>query len=171
MSSDIAELQRKMHWSTVTLEPYAPPQHAIPVDLRNGGRFPSLGLTGLPPTSCREHPVFIGLAPYMGGLVPCKVLPDDSCAAFSHTHKELTIQGPFFVVPLNQSTMEWVNTSHGKIPTDVDLWKPALRIPASPFTTPSGLSTVFEYLVRQASTSSRELISHTWVARNSACTT
>ncbi|KAH7102992.1 hypothetical protein BKA62DRAFT_698263 [Auriculariales sp. MPI-PUGE-AT-0066] len=115
MSSDIAELQRKMNWPTVTLEPYAPPQHAIPVDLRNGGRFPSLGLTGPPPTSCREYPVFIGLAPYMGGLVPCKVV-NSTCAKIGHTYKEYQIDGPFFVVPLNPLMMEWVHTSHGKIP-------------------------------------------------------
>ncbi|KAH7092840.1 hypothetical protein BKA62DRAFT_625861, partial [Auriculariales sp. MPI-PUGE-AT-0066] len=83
-------------------------------------KFPSLDITGPAPCYDQERPVFVGVAPFKGGLVPCKIIPDfmPNPVRLSHDGQEWTINKnePFFVLPLDASTMEWVHTIDGKIP-------------------------------------------------------
>ena len=98
----------------------APPAAGNRLALSTDNPFPSL--SSLPPSSLHDlggphQPVYVGSAIFENSVHPCKIVPHLNLpvrvpyGGGEHEHR-----GRFDLLQIDDRTMEWVITGHGKIP-------------------------------------------------------
>jgi hypothetical protein len=103
--------------------PRPPSGFRVALSFPSDSPFPSLAYTREPP--CRDadgvSPVFIGSAILQRSVHPCKIAPHLSPPCHvSYGGSELAHNGRYDLLPFDPETMEWVPTSHGRIPDKRD---------------------------------------------------
>ncbi|EPQ54075.1 hypothetical protein GLOTRDRAFT_77982 [Gloeophyllum trabeum ATCC 11539] len=97
----------------------APPPSGYRLPLTTTSAFPPLEQAGRPPCfdADGQSPVFLGSALFPNSVHPCKIVPslNPPCrvpyGGGEHEHN-----GRYDLLPFTPETMEWVPTSHGRIP-------------------------------------------------------
>jgi len=102
-----------------TPRPFLPPSGVrIPLNFPLDSAFPSPAQTREPP--CRDadgSPVFIGSAIFQHSVHPCKIAPHLSPPCHvPYGGTEVEHLGRYDLLPFDPQTMEWVQTSFGRIP-------------------------------------------------------
>lgn len=81
--------------------------------------FPAESKTGPAPfVDLDGSPIFIGSALMERSVHPCKIGPrlEPSCVSVPYNGTELNHHGRYDLLPYSEQEMEWVPTSHGRIP-------------------------------------------------------
>lgn len=103
------------YYSTPTTT--APTTFELYVPLSLSPEFPWEAAGEVPAWDLDGTPVYLGITLFNGGWHPCKVKPYSHCKArVSYGGKEYEHAGMCHLLPFNPATMEWVPTSHSKIP-------------------------------------------------------
>ncbi|KAG2157879.1 uncharacterized protein EDB93DRAFT_731523 [Suillus bovinus] len=101
--------------------PYShrPPPSGTRIPLHLNSTFPNPANTKEPPCYDADglSPIFIGSAIFQRSVHPCKIaphLPIPCHVPYGST--EVEHEGRYDLLPFDPATMEWVRTSHGRIP-------------------------------------------------------
>jgi len=97
----------------------APPPSGFRIPLSTDTPFPSGDQTGWPPLYDADgsSPIFIGSALFQNSVHPCKLGPHlKPAASVAYGGAEHAHQGRYDLLPFIPEQMEWVATSHGRVP-------------------------------------------------------
>jgi len=118
-----ATLEKDLHPSAMpppssyTASATLPSGHRL--SLTTSYAFPDLARTRYPPflDSDGVSPIFIGSVIMGNSVHPCKVGPALNPPCYvTYYGKEIAHQGQYNLLPFDHATMEWVPTSHGRLP-------------------------------------------------------
>ncbi|EKM58370.1 uncharacterized protein PHACADRAFT_57240, partial [Phanerochaete carnosa HHB-10118-sp] len=96
----------------------SPPPSGFRVPLTSGAPFPSPQQAGSPVAYDIDHsPIFLGSALFEKSVHPCKIAAalNPPCRV-PYAGTEFEHHGRFDLLPFDPNTMEWLVTSHGRIP-------------------------------------------------------
>ncbi|KAI0661755.1 hypothetical protein C8Q70DRAFT_675977 [Cubamyces menziesii] len=96
----------------------APPPNGVRITLDDEMKFPSFQ-AGLPVAYDADgrSPVYLGSAYIKNGLHPCKLAPAlNPPVRVGYDGREIAHRGRYELLPFDPNRMEWVPSSHGRIP-------------------------------------------------------
>ncbi|KIJ37609.1 hypothetical protein M422DRAFT_259969 [Sphaerobolus stellatus SS14] len=82
--------------------------------------FPDI--KSLPPTKLHDigdpsQPIYVGSVAFQNAIHPCKTVPHlDYFVRVPYGGREVEPHGRYDILPIDENWMEWVQTSHGRIP-------------------------------------------------------